>query len=185
MRFSRLWFAVAFTMLFVALWPALALAQGESTGQGSDPLGDLQKALVTALVGAATTAVIGLGKRAWDWLGHTVAGKKVENAAAQLGIDKMIATACVNFVDAQAKTLGSKIDVPAKVKEFLAAHGYVGDALDRMIKLVESQYGADRAMKASLNKLGNAAQNFQEAITTGQLAQDLAKLRAMDAAVKP
>lgn len=151
----------------------------------SDPLGDLQRTLTTALVGAVTAAVVALGKRAWDWVGHSRAGKEAEATVKQLHLDQALGDATINYVDQMERKLGKELsesDIDKHVRDFLASRGVVGDAVGALAKIVESQLGARHAAEKATNQLANAAKNFQDALATGDLAANLAKLRAMDAA---
>lgn len=175
----------AFSLL-CAFSGAVALADpGGTTTSTGDPLGDLQRTLTVALTGVLVGAVTALAKRAWDWLGHSSAGKKVENLADELGAKKTLADAAINYADQMEKKAGKALsdsELAAHARDFLKAHGVAADAVDAMSKLVESQLGARHAAEVAANKLANAAKNMRDAMTTGELAQNLAKLRAMDAA---
>jgi hypothetical protein len=184
-HWAMLILAVMALMLF---WAAAAVADptGGTSPSTGDPLGDLQRMLTAALVTAITGTVVALGKRAWDWLGHSSAGKTAETAATKaqelatkLGVNKLIAAAAIGYVHQMEHVAGRKLtdsEIERHVKEFLASHKVAGDAVDAVRSLIEAQLGVQRAEATAKAKLAANAKKLEDAMATGQLGKDIATL---------
>jgi hypothetical protein len=177
---------IIFTIFLFATALFARVAFADPTGTAaptSDPLGDLQRMLTAALVTAVTGAVVAIGTRAWDWIGHHTIGRALENDAAKLGLQKQLAAEAVAYVDQMAHVANAKLSdtaIEQHVKDFLAAHEVAGAAADAVRALIESQLGARRAAAEATAKLAANAKSMQDALENGQLGKDLARLRAMD-----
>ncbi len=182
-RLALLWL-FTFTAVFLGLsvlWHlgvANAATGTDVAGGQNAPLADLQQALTATLTAVAIGVLGWIGHRAAGLLSGTKAGKAVETAAHQLGIDSTLADAARAYAEEQAKKLG--LAGASKMKEaesFLKAHGYAGEALAKMLTLVEAKVNAQRAMDAATAQLAKNAAALQASLAPGgELATKIAKL---------
>jgi hypothetical protein len=173
------WWAAFVTLaIAVLLLPSVAHADGGGPATGDPSLGTTLQQWTVVMVGAAVTSALGwLAPRVKHYLGARA-------AQALLDQRRALAKDAVGYVDQMEHRAGhvlSESEIAKHVDSFFAQHAIAGDAAAAVRSFIEAELGTRRAAAAATNRLANATQNLQDAMATGQLGKDIARLEELQA----